>query len=355
LRAEISQALAEVLEAGVFVGGGPEAAFERDFADFCGARHAVAVASGTEALTLTLRALGIGPGDEVLTVPNTFMATAEAICLAGAQPRFVDVRPDTANMDPGLLEAAVTPRTRAIIPVHLYGYPADLGPITALARSRGLKVIADAAHAHGARYQGRSICAWGDASAFSFYPTKNLGAFGEAGAVVTDDARLAADLGMLRDHGRRERYVHEVIGTNARMDAMQAAVLAVKLRHLRAGNERRRVLAALYDQLLPGVSKVGPAAPVPGTQGVHHLYVIRTQGRDALQQRLTAAGIESFVHYPIALHRQPAFAYLGLAAGAFPVAERLAGEILSLPMHPGLSEEQIAGVAEQVRAADQSR
>jgi dTDP-4-amino-4,6-dideoxygalactose transaminase len=325
---------------------GPELdAFEREFASYCSCEHAVGVSSGTDALKLAYLAAGVGPGDEVVVPANTFIATAEAVTHVGATPVFVDCLAATANMDPSKLAGAVTGATKAIVPVHLYGQPADMDPILDLAASRGISVIEDACQAHGAVYRGRLAGSMGRAAAFSFYPGKNLGALGDGGAVTTNDAALAERIGLLRNHGQSDKYTHAVVGYCDRLHNLQAAFLAIKLRGLQAANGARGRAAALYDRLLadvPGVSPIGTRADV---EHVHHLYVVEVEQRDRVRAALDAAEIEHGIHYPVPLHLTPAYASLGYGRGDFPVAERLAERILSLPMHPYLSEEQIERVA----------
>ncbi len=343
IQAEVDAALRRVLETTAFINGPDVRAFEDEFAAFCGARYAVGVASGTVALQLALQACGVGRGDEVITVAHTFCATAEAILHAGATPVFVDIDPRTYNLDPARLAGAITARTRAILPVHLYGQPADLDAIRAIARRHGLAVIEDAAQAHGARYKERPVGPLGDAACFSFYPGKNLGAYGDAGAVTTDDPAIAERVRELRDHGRRvgpdgqrAKYEHAVVGYGERLDTLQAAVLRAKLPHLAEWNAARQAIAARYDRWLAGTPVAAPFT-APGCEPVYHLYVVRVSDRAAARQRLAADGIESGIHYPIPLHRQPAFAFLNVPAGALPETERAAAEILSLPIYPELA------------------
>jgi dTDP-4-amino-4,6-dideoxygalactose transaminase len=322
-------------------------AFERAWAAYCGVGHAVGVANGTDALQLTLMALGIGPDDEVIVPANTFVATAEAVVLAGATPRFADVSPRTLLLTPEDLEAAITPRTRAVLVVHLYGQMPDMDALCRTAQRAGIVIIEDAAQAHGATWRGRRAGSIGQAGCFSFYPGKNLGAFGDAGAVVTDDADLAKVIRILRDHGRTpgSHYRHELVGTNSRLDAVQAVVLMAKLARLDAWNEARRSVAARYRAAFAD----GPARLVdeePGSEGVYHLAVVRTRERARLQQQLTTMGIQTSIHYPIPCHRQPA--YLRFAGGSLPVSEAAAEEILSLPMFPHLRDEQVTRVCEAV-------
>jgi len=316
---------------------GPEVeSFEREFAAFCEVPHAIGVANGTDALELALRALQVGPGDEVITVPNTFIATQEAISATGARPVFVDVDPHTRTLDPRLIHPAITPRTRAILPVHLHGHPADMDPILAIARARGLAVLEDAAQAHGARYRGRPVGALGDAACFSFYPGKNLGAAGDAGAVTTARADVAARVRSLRNHGRTQKYLHDEEGRNSRLDELQAALLRVKLPHLAAWNARRRELAARYRAALSPRLALPP--PADWAESVHHLFVIELDRRDAIAAALAERGIETGVHYPVPLHLQPASRHLGLPPGRYPVSEASAARMLSLPIYPELDD-----------------
>lgn len=349
LRMELEAAIREVIESGAFAGGPFVSQFEEDFAAFCGCRHAIGVGSGTEALWLALLAMGIGPGDEVITVPSTFMATAEAITYCGARPVFVDIDEQTYTMDPSALEEAVTPRTKAIIPVHLFGQTADMDPIMEFAQRHGLRVIEDACQAHGAGYKGRRAGALGHAGCFSFYPGKNLGAFGEAGAVVTDDSDLQEKIRILRDHGQVRKYHHTMIGWNCRMDGIQGAVLRIKLRHLEKGNERRRAHAEHYDRTLRDIGEIIAPVAAPYARHVYHLYAIRVQERDEVMRQLAGKGIGSAIHYPIPVHLQEAYRHLGYGAGSFPVAERCASEFVSLPMFPELTSEQVETTAQGLR------
>lgn len=345
--AEVRAAIEEVLARGQYILGPEVAAFEREFAAFLGVAHAVGVASGTDALHLALRACGIGPGDEVITVSNTAVATVAAIELAGARPVFVDVDPATLNLDPALVEAALTPRTRALLPVHLYGRAADLAPLLAIAGDRGLRVIEDACQAHGARYRGRAVGAWGDAGCFSFYPTKNLGGLGDGGMVTTNDAALAERLRLMREYGWVDRNRPVLRGMNSRLDELQAAVLRRKLACLPTWNGRRLALTRRYNAGLAGLAGITPPAPGEEEAHVHHLYVIRAAGREALREALTRAGVGTAVHYPTPIHLQAPYRDLGFPVGSLPVAERAASEILSLPLHPHLSD----GDADRVIAA----
>src|SRR5213079_1434240 len=313
-----------------------------------GSSSAIAVGNGTDALWLTLLALGIGEGDEVITVPNTFIATAEAITYCKARPVFVDVDQNTFTMNPAELEKSLTERTKAIIPVHLFGQPADMDPILEFARAHGLFVVEDAAQAHGAEYKGRKAGTMGDAGCFSFYPGKNLGAFGEAGAIVTDDPELRKQIQMLRDHGQSRKYYHTMMGWNCRMDGIQAAVLSVKLRHLEEANLLRRKHALEYNRTFAGTEEVTTPCEASYARHVYHVYAIRVQERDEVRRRLEENEIGCAVHYPIPIHLQEACRNLGYTAGAFPIAENLAEEFLSLPMFPELTEEQIEYVARRV-------
>jgi len=346
---EFVNAFRQVTDTSAFAGGPFVARFEAEFAGFCGSRHALGLASGTDALWLSLLALGVGPGDEVITVPNSFMATAEAISLCGARPIFVDVDPETYTMDPEQLEAAITLRTQAIIPVHLFGQTAAMDEITTIARRHGTPVVEDACQAHGASYKGRKAGSIGVAGRSSFYPGKNLGAFGEAGALTTDDPDLRSKVQVLRDHGQAAKYLHSMIGWNARMDGIQAAVLSVKMRRLAAANEARRVHARLYNDLLADEPRVIRPVVGPDNTHVYHIYAVRVQDRDGVLQRMAARGVNCAIHYPVPIHRQKAYAFLGLGPGSFPVAEQCAKEFLSLPMYPELTEEQIRFVVDNLK------
>jgi dTDP-4-amino-4,6-dideoxygalactose transaminase len=339
LQPDIDAAIARVIESGVFILGPEVSAFEMAFAAYCGAQHGVGVGSGTAALELALRGLGIGPGDEVITTALTFIATAEAISAVGATPVFADIDPRTYNLDPERVEAAVTAATRAILPVHLYGQPAAMDALAAIARRRGLKLVEDAAQAHGAMHRGWRVGSLGDVACFSFYPGKNLGCYGDGGAVVTNDDRLAARVRRLRDHGRTGKYVHEEIGFGHRLDALQAAILSAKLPHLDAANAARRRLAQRYQQLLAGSELILPWEP-DDVRGVYHLYVVRTPRRDQVLDSLHRQGIGAGIHYPLPLHLQPAYAGLGYRPGSLPVTEAAAREVLSLPLYPEMTEEQ---------------
>ncbi|HUT04565.1 MAG TPA: aminotransferase class I/II-fold pyridoxal phosphate-dependent enzyme [bacterium] len=342
---DIDDELTEVIQSCAFILGPAVTKFEQQFADFCEAKHCVGVSSGTAALHLALLALGIGKGDEVITVPNTFAATCEAIIYTGARPVFVDVDERTFNIDVFKIDAAITPRTRAIIPVHLYGQPADMDPILHIAQEHNLKVIEDACQAHGARYKGKRVGAIGDVGCFSFYPSKNLGAYGDGGAVVTNDPHVSERVRMLRDHGTTDKYHHAVVGYNCRLSSMQAAVLSAKLKRLDKNNEMRREKAGLYGEALGKLDVIIPFEP-EYSESVYHLYVIRASKRDRLREHLTSHGISAGLHYPVPLHLQGAFAHLGYKQGDFPVAEKLAAEILSLPMFPELEADAIERCAQ---------
>jgi dTDP-4-amino-4,6-dideoxygalactose transaminase len=351
LKSELDRALNRVIESGAFIGGEEVRAFEDEFRTYCSRTerheiplHCASCGNGTDALYLTLRALGVGEGDDVVTVAHTFMATAEAISLTGARPVFIDVCPDTMLMDPDALEEAITPRTRAIVPVHLYGQTCDMTRIGAMAQRYGLKVIEDAAQAHGATWKGKRTGTLGDAACFSFFPGKNLGAYGDGGAVVSRDEALIRRVRMLANHGRLEKYTHATLGVNSRLDAVQAAVLRVKLRHLDAWNAARRRHAAQYAAALHGH---GARTPVvhPDAESVWHLFVVRVREREKVQRRLEELGICTGVHYPVPLHLQPAYRNLEPDRSRLPVTERIAGEILSLPLYPELTRDEIEFIA----------
>ena len=350
IREELQAAIQEVIDTSAFAGGPFVAKFEEDFAAFCQVKHAIGVGNGTDALWFALLACGVGPGDEVITVPNTFMATAEAISFTGATPVFVDVDPQTYLMNPALIEKAITPRTKAIIPVHLYGQMADMDPIMEIAARHRLFVIEDACQAHGAEYKGRKAGSIGHAGAFSFYPGKNLGALGEAGGIVTNDAALAEKMRVLRDHGQQTKYHHSMIGWNGRMDGIQGAALRIKLKTLARGNASRRAHAGQYSRLLNGIP--GIITPTVASYGtpVFHLYVVRVKNRDLLLEKLGQRGVACGIHYPKPVHLQKAYEGLHLAEGSYPVAEKFAHEILSLPMYPELTSEQIEQVARELKA-----
>ena len=350
-RGEFDRAIGEVIDSGAFAGGPFVEKFEADFAAYNHSQHAVGLGSGTEALWLALLACGIGPGDEVITVPSTFMATAEAITYCSARPVFVDVDQSTYTMDPVELEKAVTAKTKAVIPVHLFGQAADMDPILEFAREHDLFVIEDAAQAHGAEYKGRKVGALGDVGCFSFYPGKNLGAFGEAGAIVTDNVELQEKIRILRDHGQVRKYRHTMIGWNCRMDGIQAAVLSVKLQYLERGNLLRRVHALQYSRAFQGVEEVVTPFEAAYARHVYHIYAIRVQERDQVMWLLKEKGIQCGVHYPVPIHLQKAYQSLGYKNGAFPIAEQIAKEFISLPMFPELTKAQVEMVALCVKEA----
>jgi dTDP-4-amino-4,6-dideoxygalactose transaminase len=349
IKTEINAAIERVLDSCQFVLGSEVGAFEAEFASYCEAEQGIAVNSGTSALHLALLAAGIGPRDEVITVPFTFMATVSAIQYTGATPVFVDIDPRSFTMNVQRIEAALTERTKAIIPVHLYGQPADMDPILRIAKDHGLVVIEDAAQAHGAEYKGRRAGSIGDMGCFSFYPGKNLGACGEGGMVVTNNPEFTRTIRMLRDWGAEKKYQHVLKGYNYRMEGIQGAVLRAKLRHLEVWTEARRAVAARYDRLFAGSSIRTPEA-MPYARHVFHIYAIRSTRRQAWQEALQAQGIHTGIHYPIPVHLLPAFADLGHAVGHFPHSEQAAEEVLSLPMYPELTSEQCARVSDAVKA-----
>ena len=349
IKNEIDRAIESVITTSAFVGGDEVRQFEKEFAAYCETKACVGVGNGTDALYLTLRALGIGEGDEVITVAHTFIATSEAISNTGARAVFVDIKDDTMLMDAALLEQAITPRTRAIIPVHLYGQPCDMDAIMQVAERHGLKVIEDAAQAHGARWRGRRAGSIGDAGCFSFYPGKNLGAFGDAGAVVSNDEDLIERVRMLANHGRLEKYTHKLEGVNSRLDGLQAAILRVKLRHLDDWNQSRRQHADFYFENLAGGDLRLPVTD-DRAEPVWHLFVVRTHDREALQARLKEQGVATGVHYPVPLHLQPACEYLGIPQGKLPVTEAVAAECLSLPMYAELTSPQLERIANAIAA-----
>ncbi len=350
IRQEVMTALNAVVDANAFAGGPFVARFEEAYAKFCETQYCVGVANGTDSLWFSLLALGVGPGHEVITVPMTFMATAEAITYAGAKPVFVDIDPRTYTIDVTKIEAAITPRTKAIMPVHLFGQCADLDPIMAIARRHNLVVIEDAAQAQGALYRGRKAGSIGHAGSFSFYPGKNLGAWGEAGAVTTNDAGLRERLQMYREHGQQKKYYHDVVGWNGRMDGLQGAVLSVKLKYLDQANNGRRRAAARYTALLAGTPGVILPAEAAYGSSIWHIYAVRVAQRDAVLQQMGERGIGCGIHYPVPVHRQKAYANLGYHAGDFPVSETCADSFLSLPMFPELTDAQIETVVTEFKA-----
>jgi len=347
IRSEINSAIQNILDHGDFILGQDVAKLEEEFAAYCGTKYAVGVDNGLSALELSLRALGVEPGQEVIVPTHTFTATAAAVTLAGATPVFVDADPETCNIDPAKIENAITSRTRAIIPVHLYGLPADMDAIRRIAEKHNLVVVEDACQAHGARYNGNRIGSLGHAAGFSFYPTKNLGAYGDGGMVTTNDEKVAETIRALRNCGQREKNVHELIPFNHRLDNLQAAILRVKLHHLDEWIALRRKWAALYTQLLTGSDLVLPVEPT-GYEHVYHLYVVRSQQRDALMAFLRERGVGTAIHYPKPVHLQPYYANVTDRRGQFPVAEKICNEILSLPMFPELTEEQVEIVAAEI-------
>lgn len=349
LKPELDAAVLDVLASGTYVLGEPVERFERAFAQYCGVKHAIAVNSGTSALHLAFLAADIGPGDEVITTPFTFVATVSAIIYAGATPVLVDVEPEAFAIDPAKVEAAITPRTKAIVPVHLYGQMADMDALQTIADRHSLVVIEDACQAHGAAYRGRRAGSLGLSAAFSFYPGKNLGACGEGGIVVTDDDDQMRTMRSLRDWGQAERYNHVLKGFNYRMDAIQGAVLDVKLRYLDDWTDARRAHAARYHQLLDGLGTVKLPAELPGRDHVYHVFAVRTRDREALRKQLASEGIQTGLHYPIPVHLQKAHADLGYREGDFPVAEMLAREVLSLPLYPEMTPRQVEAVADAIR------
>ena len=352
IREEVNAAIQGVLDSCQFTLGSEVQAFEQEFSACCGASHGIGVNTGTSALHLALLAAGIGPGDEVITVPFTFVATVAAIRYTGATPVFVDIDPDSYTMDPAVLEAAITPRTKAILPVHLYGQAADMDPILAIARSHGLVVIEDAAQAHLAEYKGRRVGSLGDMACFSFYPGKNLGACGEGGMVTTSNPDFAKTLRMLRDWGAQRKYHHELLGYNYRMEGIQGAVLRVKLRYLESWTDARRAGAGHYNQLFTG-GDVSTPVEMPWARHVYHIYAVRTPDRVAWQDALQAKGIQTGIHYPFPIHLLPAHSDLGYGDGAFPFSEAAAREVLSLPMFPELTatqREEVAGAVLELAA-----
>lgn len=347
---EVDAAIKRVLDRADFILGEDVDAFEAEFAGYCEAKAAVGLDSGISALELGMRALDIGPGDEVITPVNSFIASSSAVSFTGAAPVWVDVDRETHNIDPDLVEAAITPRTRAIMVVHLYGQPVDLDPLLEIAERRGLALIEDACQAHGARYKGRRVGSFGAFAAFSFYPGKNLGAYGDGGALTSNDPDLAARVAMMRNYGQRRKYEHAYLAWNRRLDTLQAAVLRVKLRHLDGWNRERRKAAACYDLLLGGSGLELPV-PVSYAEHVYHLYVVQSAHRDTIRSSLEAEGIASGIHYPLPIHLQPAYREMGRGPGSFPVTEQIAPRLLSLPMYPELTEEQVEQVAGAVRRA----
>jgi dTDP-4-amino-4,6-dideoxygalactose transaminase len=347
IKPEIDAAISRVLESCQFVLGSEVAGFERDFAAYCGTSECIALNSGTSALHLALLAAGVGPGDEVITVPFTFVASVAAVLYAGARPVLVDIDPRSFTMDPAAIQAAITSKTKAILPVHLYGQPADMDPIMDIARRHGVVVIEDAAQAHGAKYRGRPVGSIGDMACFSFYPGKNLGAYGEGGAVTTSNPEFARSIRILRDWGQDRKYHHVLRGYNYRMEGFQGAVLGAKLRHLDKWTEARRRIVQQYNDLLAH-SDVERPVEMPWAKHVYHVYTLRSADRDGLQSALAAEGIQTGIHYPVPVHMQPAYADLGYGPGEFPHSEAAAKEVLSLPLYPELSSEAVGQVAAAV-------
>ena len=349
IKDDIDQAIQDVLDSCAFAGGRFVEQFEKSFATFCQCEYAVGVGSGTEALWIALLCLGIKSGDEVITVPNTFIATAEAISFCGAKPVFIDIDERTYTMDPNLIESAITPRTKAIIPVHIFGHMADMDPIMEIAQANNLFVIEDACQAHGAEYKGRRAGSIGDAGCFSFYPGKNLGAYGEAGAVVTNNKELAENISKFRDHGQSEKYYHTMVGWNARMDGIQGAILDVKLKRLSNWNEARRKNAAIYDNLLVDLDGIRIPQEADYAKHVYHVYAIRVQNRDELMKTLAENEIYCGIHYPLSVHLQTAYSELGYKHADLPIAEKVALDFLSLPMYPELKIEHQKQVAYKIQ------
>jgi dTDP-4-amino-4,6-dideoxygalactose transaminase len=348
IKNEIDQAMASVINDAGFVGGKYVKQFEEEFAAFCVAKHCIGVGNGTDALFIALRSLGVGKGDEVITAANSFIATSEAITMAGAKVVFVDCDSRTYNIDIKKISSAITPRTKAIIPVHLYGQPADLAALQTIAREHDLLLVEDAAQAHGAEFEGKRVGSFGDMACFSFYPGKNLGAYGDGGAIVTNNEELAMKCRMFGNHGRVKKYDHEFEGVNSRLDGLQAAILSVKLRHLEEWTKKRREIAQIYSELLKNSEVMTPVEAV-GVKHIYHLYVVRIPQRDAVQAVLKAKGIETGIHYPIPLPHLQAYRYLGHTSEDFPVTTKYSREILSLPMYPELSEDQIEYVCHLLR------
>jgi len=348
IKSEIDDAIQSVINESAFISGKYAGKFEQEFANYCNAKYCISVGNGTDALFLSLKALGIGSGDEVMTVSNSFIATSEAITAAGGKVVFIDCHPDYYTIDVSKIEDKITPKTKAIIPVHLYGQPADMDAINTLAKKYNLFVIEDAAQAHGALYKNRKVGTLGDVACFSFYPGKNLGAYGDAGAIITNNEDIAKRSRMLANHGRIEKYNHEFEGINSRMDGIQAAVLSVKLKYLNEWCEKRRNLVSLYNKLLKNVGDIITPLELRETLPVYHLYVIRTQKRDRLKQYLAENNISSGIHYPIALPNLKAYTYLEHKPGDFPVASRYQSEILSLPIFPEMTEDQIKYVSDSI-------
>lgn len=349
IKEEVNEAILAVVESSQFVRGPKVSDFEKAFAQYCETEYAVGVANGTDAIMLALRALGIGPGDEVITVPFTFTATTEAIHWVGANIVFVDINPENYTIDVQQIEERITDKTRAIIPVHLYGHPADMDPILDIARKHDLKILEDAAQAHGARYKSKRVGTLGVAATFSFYPGKNLGAYGDAGAIVTNDARIAETVKMLGDHGSVRKYANDHMGFNSRLDSMQAVVLEIKLKRLESWNQGRREITDFYNDAFSGVDAIKVPKASSWAEPVYHLYVIEVDDRDGVKQKLNDAGIGAGIHYPKPLHLQKAYDFMNISAGSFPVSEKAAERVLSLPNYPEMTEEMLGMVVEKVK------
>ncbi|MCA9754204.1 MAG: DegT/DnrJ/EryC1/StrS family aminotransferase [Candidatus Eisenbacteria bacterium] len=351
IASEIDPVVREVIASTRYIGGPEVSAFEEEFARYCGAAHCVGVASGTAALHLAFIGAGVGPGDEVVTVSHTFIATAEPIVTLGAKVKFVDIDEKTYNMDVNQLEAAITEKTKLLLPVHIYGQPADMDPVLEIAAAKGIQVIEDSAQSHGARYKGERTCGGiAPMGTFSFYPGKNLGAYGDAGAITCADAEVAERMRSLSNHGRADKYLHDEEGFNFRLDALQAAILRIKLRHLPDWTEGRRRVAKMYDERLAANDKVVTPYVAPFAEPVYHLYVVRVPNRDHVLAGLRDKGIDAGIHYPVPLHLQPAYRYLGYEEGALPVTEKIAKEIVSLPIFPEMTESQVDRVVETLES-----
>jgi dTDP-4-amino-4,6-dideoxygalactose transaminase len=351
IKTEIKEAIDNVLESGEYMLGENVRKFEEEFANYCGVKYGVGVNSGTDALTLSLQAIGIKPGDEVITVPNSFVSTANCIVFCGAKPVFVDVEPDTLNLDPEKLKSAITEKTKAIIVVHMHGHSADMDAIKDIAERRNIYIVEDACQAHGALYKGKKVGSFGDIACFSFYPTKNLGGYGDGGMVVTNNEELADKVRSLRNYGRVAPYIYRILGYNSRLDELQAALLRVKLKYLDVWNEERRRNAKIYSQYLSEFPEIRIPIEKEYAKHVYWVYVIRTKHRDKLQNFLNKNGVETMIHYPVPIHLQECYSYLGLAEGSFPVTERASKEMLSLPMFPELTEEEIEYVVQTIKQA----
>jgi len=349
IKDEVDKKIGEVLESGRFILGNNVEAFEDEFARYCGVKYAVGVASGTDALTLSLKALGLSDGDEVITVPNTFIATVDAISYSRATPIFVDIEPETYTMKVSDIKQKITKRTKAILPVHLYGHPVDMDPLLEIAEQNNLYVVEDACQAHGAKYKSKKVGSLGDCACFSFYPSKNLGACGDGGIVVTNEEEIAERIRILRDYGQKRKYEHVIIGYNSRLDEVQAAVLRVKLRYLDKWIEERRRNARKYNELLSEIHNITLPMEKSYAKHAYHLYVIRTRYRDEMQKWLSSNGISTLIHYPIPVHFQKAYSHLGIGKNSFPMTEECSGDVLSLPMFPELTEDEIRFVSQSIK------